>query len=347
MQRFLGNSDNTIRADREKNNSRGVTRIEFDPRAVCPEAATFARKVAEKSADTPENVIKSICPSKVLHVEVCHSSDVYGYAARHIWDLVCESKRIGVQYGRSVEQLIDAMKRHVQKRPHNDFEVLPLSGDPLRLLNRFDVEHTASYLATRLQRLLGGEDQVSRPTLTGVPAYVGQRYHAALPFVRSIPGHQEIFSDLDPVTGQHTGLVSKTDLIITGVGIVRNKETPLHLRNGTFIRERQAQEDVGQEIDLAEHFLGDIAGVLIPANDAGETTQLMDEWNEGWTGMNKKDLEASANSPARKVAVIAVDESKATVIKWVVDHNLADSLVVSESLAKRLKSLVISDRQNS
>jgi DNA-binding transcriptional regulator LsrR (DeoR family) len=278
-------------------------------------------------------------------------------AADRVLGLLKRSRRLGVMWGRTIREVINGIeKRHTdfQSVQSRSFECIPLCGDPVQLMNQGIQEYSASRLAGRLEQILvgsehpQGSDHPQLPSLTGVPAYIPQRYLAKngtnttlQSFIQSIPGYRKIFGAGKRNVGKP--LVDSVDTILTGVGIIVFDQDSREYETAAFLRERIAQEDISKE-ELSKLVYGDIGGLLIERRDLTEDKmERVKGLNAGWTGIKSTHLQriarqAASNGPAG-VIVVASGAAKAPMIKEIITRGYVNELIIDQSLCDELRQL--------
>jgi len=282
-------------------------------------------------------------------------------AAVCVRQLLRRARRVGVMWGRSVHQLVDAI-RTFDDRPISgatQIECIPLCGDPTFLMNQRRLEYSASWLAGELERALRHPDQLRNqwPSLTNVPAYISRAAVSGLrrdrvgwsSFLHQIPGYEAILAK-ESAGRSSPRLADSVDTVIMGAGIVAktskpwNPSEPSVTATGDFIEERIQQEKISKD-DVAKLVYGDVGGWLLerPGLSVADR-RLVEALNNGWTGLKERDLERIARGASEKggpgAILIAFGSAKAELILEAARRGLVNQLFVDESLQHRLETLV-------
>ena len=283
-------------------------------------------------------------------------------AAVCVRQLLRRAKRVGVMWGRTVHLLVENIKAFGErpaKAPANQIECIPLCGDPTHLMNQRRLDYSASWLAGELEKALRHPDHYREecPCLIGVPAYLSRAVRAGVrrdevswgSFMHQIPGYEAILAKSSPGRRQPR-LAETVDTVILGAGIIApdsqpwKPSRPSGPSTGDFIEERLLQEKISKE-DFAKLVYGDIGGWLLerPGLDRADQ-KLVAELNQGWTGVEEKDLQRTAAIANEKggagTILIASSAAKAEVIHAAIKRGLVNHLVVDEPLKARLIGLV-------
>jgi DNA-binding transcriptional regulator LsrR (DeoR family) len=278
-------------------------------------------------------------------------------AASHVMELLRQSRAVGIMWGRTLQRLASHM--HTSEKPPNAAEIqcIPLCGDPVHLMNLRHMEFSASHLAAEIGTALDPGRTSNQPCLVGVPAYLPRRLFIRKDnlgaiwesFICEIPGYQAIFGT---GAGKQKPLADSLDTIISGMGIIvpqkerANPEPPapgaFHEETGDFIRERVAQEENLTEASMNRFIYGDVGGWLLEREGltAGDR-RLVDELNQGWTGLKGEQMAAVARkakaSRAPGVIILAAGPAKAAMVKEIVRRGLVNELLIDATLAAALK----------
>ncbi|PWU21228.1 MAG: hypothetical protein C5B50_02255 [Verrucomicrobia bacterium] len=317
------------------------------------------------------NKLRDLAPAKLyLDVHLLpDGDDAFAEAAAEcVVDLLRHSQVAGIMYGRTLERMVSRVKGCVagrSKRESHEIQCIPLCGDPVHLMNRGQVNFSASHLAAQLGNAVRNEDSdgasqpalVLEPALAGVPAYFGRKFYekdkAAAgwrKFVEEIPGYRAIFGRGD---GRERAWIARLDTVISGAGIIA-KNNPKQTQNeppdgkaalektGDFIIERLKQEeDLVSESGLAKLIYGDMGGWLIARPNLKASDQsIVEQLNKGWTGIDGKALGEVAKSArsggAPGVILVAAGKAKADMVREIVRQGLVNVLLIDLSLGTAL-----------
>ncbi|MCI0537356.1 MAG: hypothetical protein L0Z50_19240 [Verrucomicrobiales bacterium] len=282
------------------------------------------------------------------HVLPSAGQSFFERASSIVLALLGRSQQIGVMSGKTIFELLEAMKRrqrdpHVRRKGAN--ECIPLCGDPVHLINQRVIEYSASHLAGTLELIITGSLREDLPCLTGVPAYLGRgsrdgtRNTSAvwMSFVRTIPGYRRIFGQAE---GDVNALVNGIDTILSGVGVIGRSQT----QTAAFIQERIEQGDA-DATTLDDIAIGDVGGLLVPRKiSAGRRRSPVDELNVGWTGAKWRHFQAvakTASSTGRPgVIIVAAGPSKAMVTLELVRRGVVNNLLIDYELSDELRKVL-------
>lgn len=279
-----------------------------------------------------------------------HALDAHFYpvAATYVRELLIQSQTIGVLWGRTISNLIEAL-RAIVLPSERDVKVVPLCGEPLYLSNERQVHYSASLLAQQLRKILTKSQKSDTPSLIGVPCYVRSDLFTDKfnTFLQNIPGYAAIFGPKVPGKRHPKALINAVDTMITSMGIF----LPNDQYNVSFLHERVQLESkkpqprlIASVKDLDELVLGDIGGFLIGRPHlTREQREKVDKLNyPGWTGVQAFDLKAICQrglaGDGSGVVVIAFQEEKWQILRHVIKvGQYVNRMIISEALAKRLK----------
>ena len=245
-------------------------------------------------------------------------------------------------FGRTTRVLLNSFQKlapMLQIRTHlKNLRFLPLSCDPVYIMNSGEEQHTASLLVPEFQTVFSGSPISSTPSLNGVPAYIPSKYHenGKVPklmreFFDEIPGYKKIFKGAKPE-------ISVLDTIVTGVGVISEEDASGSQMTGAFLRERLALEPELDWRQLSTLVYGDIGGVLVPRHGK-EEHEWVTRLNAGWTGLQVKHLDAFRQSSKKRLILIAYNSSKAEVIREVLRCGWVQHLIISATVSTALVSL--------
>jgi len=284
-------------------------------------------------------------------------------AAVHVAHLLEWARKVGVMWGRTIHLLVENIKahgEHLNRAKLARIECVPLCGDPIHLMNQRRLIYSASWLAVDLENAV--RPPASRrnefPCLTGAPAYVSieARDGASLDrtnwpnILNQSPGYEKI---LGRPTGQKR-LADEVDTVITGAGIVASDSLPWSPAKqaagtdgpstGDLIEERLQQEGPEVRAKLPRLIYGDIGGVLLSRSGLTRKEQeLVDDLNDGWTGLHERDLvriaRAAKKNGAPGIVVIASGATKGELLHAAIQRGLVNHLVVNELLKEKLTEL--------
>ena len=201
-------------------------------------------------------------------------------------------------------------------------------------------EYSASRVVHLLNRLAEGEAEVT--TLSAIPALIpatlsevsekGQpsdvdRFRG---YLEAFPNYQKIFVKDVEHGEEKPPLFSRADTIITSVSVDHRPWVPLS----------RELKKLGFEPDiLAQKYVGDIAGVLLPVN--GDSQADDPKLETRWTGLKYSQLFESAQrakntSEDNGVVVVAIGKNKAKTVFAAVKRGLANRLIIDRDLADAL-----------
>ena len=257
--------------------------------------------------------------------------------------LLKRSSKIGVSWGTTLGAAIEALRPepgHSVAKTHHLFFV-PICGEPWGAPHR---EKSSSYLAGQLDQYIS-HGQGHFLSLAGVPAVIPLRFHnkqgdhkVIRHFFQEATAFGEIFgreSDTSAKSCNQAPMVETLDTILTSVGAV---DKPWRMCG------RKLCETGGiPEQRFSDLVLGDLAGVLIPRNEATAKASDYQRIEAAWTGIRRCHLEkiakhASPNgSPG--VVVIAIGHNKAKLLHTVIRQGLVNQVFCDEDLAKTMAAL--------
>jgi hypothetical protein len=273
-------------------------------------------------------------------------------AAYYVVELLTKSNLIGIGYGRTLEQLVQAIGdvTRGERQRFANHRCVPLSGSPTHLLNQREERYTSSVLSNELQKALTGKVLGDLPSLTGVPAYVARKFaleqgassakeqtkqtphpksadSSPTGFVRSVPGYQQIFgADVDSTSEPY---VQRIDTFLTGLGIVAPQGDPSGpYTTGTFIRERiAAEQSKDVTVDTLRPIIhGDLGGILVPRKHVCADTaewKLVEDLNRAWIGLRMHHV--------AKIATKAKKGGPPGVIVATIDHSRSESVIAERA----------------
>lgn len=323
-----------------------------DPRLILE-----ADKLISKDDDLQEVLLRWAGRGKVpVRCVVFPSVDREDFclaASGTVTEWIRSSTAIGCMFGTTLSKIIDGIERHQTRGPQRrtrPVSVIPVSGDPLALMNQSQAEYSASALAAKLERILTGAPLPDLPSLNGVPAYIptrfalnGSKMKVLKEFFQHIRGYEHVFGS--EKRSRQQPLISELDTLLTGIGAIF-PEGELEDRTGAFIRERELQEDASL-VELRDLILGDFCGMLLPRPGIGKTkSQRVNKLNQGWLGIKEDHIQKIvAKSMAGRgpgVIVVADGAEKAEMVREVVARGYVNSLAISSSLAETIKTLAAS-----
>jgi DNA-binding transcriptional regulator LsrR (DeoR family) len=255
-------------------------------------------------------------------------------AAEPLAELMSRSDVLALTWGMTLSSAIDHSRpQQWRATAGRAIRFVPVCGEPHQCASN---RETSSHLATRLHALVKSTAPMP-PSLTGVPALIGRRYHGAdlrgiRRFVEDAASYREVFGGTNPLIGQ-------VDSLLTAVGPAD------HPMGFIFEELLTAGSTGGRKLTAArlkKLVVGDIGGVLIPRPglDAPARREV-DELQKMWTGVQLDDLERIARAAAKSsrpgviVAAIGGDD-RAEIIAEVIRRGLVNELVIDRPLSEAL-----------
>jgi DNA-binding transcriptional regulator LsrR (DeoR family) len=267
--------------------------------------------------------------------------------ARPVGELLAKSKiGIGVSLGRTLASVIHKLRR-AEARIDRPIRVVPLSGDPVHLMNVENQQQTASTLAGELiQQAFASKASGQQPVLTGVPCYLPKRFQGeegkslVETYIREIPGLNKLFGS----TQSDDGIIHQVDTALVGIGVIAdNDDDPTQdLQTGVFLREIFVAEQ-GQDTknELRRLIDGELAGVLLAKEGLPPADlKTLRPYKRGWYGIREQELHALAkkasvgNTPG--VILVARGAAKAEAVRAAIKLGLINHLMIDSKLAEAL-----------
>jgi DNA-binding transcriptional regulator LsrR (DeoR family) len=333
--------------------------LERAPRFQCPDAAVWA--AAEQrffSTVETRDGLRQAFPEggRRLHgVTVLHltsEGEIAQGAAEVIRGLLGDAGSVGITWGRTISNLVDALRDRAIEMPKRDqahrVQFVPLCGEPLMDV-RDPSRHSSSVLAEQLAAIFNsGEPGVSAPSIAGVPAFIPLKFGKPSEvatirrFLSGVRGYARVFSAADQTDSATPPLVDKLDAILTSVGVVSREY------RGIFLRERLAAEDISER-DLERCVVGDLGGVLIPAREISKDDETrIARMNDRWTGVRLAQVQSCAEAALRAgfdgkkpgVLLLAMGKWRLGVAQRCVELGLVNELVVDPELEQALRSTI-------
>lgn len=257
---------------------------------------------------------------------------------------------IGISLGRTIANVIREMPRTGVRISH-PVKVVPLSGDPVHLINLNYQQQTASLLAGELvQRAFAPGSSSEQPVLTGVPCYLpirfqgqGKKNSPVEEYLNAIPGFQKVFGG----TQHNDNFLRQVDTALVGVGVItdNDKDNTQDLQTGVFIREIiLAEQRESAKSELERIIDGELGGVLLPKPRLSDSDRLLlAGYKRGWLGIQENELRSLAQSASTNgqpgVILVARGAAKAEAVRAATKLGLINVLFVDLALAAALKKL--------
>lgn len=292
-----------------------------------------------RSTDRLQEWLDSVKPKQIrrlngLEIQAIDRKQFCREAAHHVYQVLLQSKLVGVMFGRSIRELVRAIEHLGRPERARGFGCIPLCGDPLYLANQEETEFSASAIAASLEKTVSGKANWEQPTLVGIPACIPRKFvdkrGDLVQFITSIPGYESIFGRAA------SALINKVDTVLTSVGVVNMSPGDKEAQTGAFLRERVEQGEA-KEREIAEKAYGEIGGIVLPREGNKEFAERL---NKGWVGLKRKHLEviAKAAKPegAPGIIVVALGKHKAEMIRAAINSSLVNEIIASRDLVDAL-----------
>ena len=257
-------------------------------------------------------------------------------ASPTLLDLLARAERIGVTWGRTIGENIEAVAAATSRgqiKPQPNVTIVPTSGEPL---GGARAQFASTDLAERLSAILGGSNV---PSLRGISPVIPEEFrghdHATvLRFIRGLRSFREVFGDAGAA-----GIVAQLDTVLTSAGSFGER---YHAFQNEFVRIPGLSRE-----KLGELALGDVGGVLIQKDGGFSKAQqkAFAALRDLWTGIRIDDfrrVSASARENGRPGVILsAVGANKADItLALTCRERLVNHLIIDETLATRLSELV-------
>jgi hypothetical protein len=270
----------------------------------------------------------------VIVLDAASEDAFYAAAQDAVAPLLARARLLGVTWGRSIHNLVQAMKARTTPlpRPRTPIRFFPVCGEPFQ--SRTSQEYSSSFLVETLHHLWNTNKDPRPPSIAGVPAFIPGSFDdderaVIMKIIARGAGYREVFQGSD-------ALIEHADTLLTSAGVPDPKY------RGIFLQERC---DLG---DLAEKdlrwLLGDLGGLIVARNDAPPAVRnRVDAMNERWTGVKRKHLAACASKSLRGdpgVVVVVWYLNRLPLLYRCIHDRLINTLVISQGMAARLEELL-------
>lgn len=226
-------------------------------------------------------------------------------------------------------------------RKGKPIQFILLCGEPL---GNSPTRFSSSNLASQLDVLINGGTRIPL-SLAAVPALIPKDFsraevNAIRKLISRVDAHREIFGGPNQESARRECLIDNVDTILTSIG---SSATALAFGDDEFVKTAGITRE-----DLQKLVIGDIGGVLFPRPHLGAGEQAaLDQIVARWTGITEKHIkyciDRARHDKTPGVIVVAIGESKATIVYECVKRGLVNHLVIDQDLAKKLESVVDTD----
>jgi len=231
-----------------------------------------------------------------------------------------------VAWGRTIRAVVDKIPEDAGRREHLVF--MPISGEPF---NHRDTGVSPTAAAQRLANSFGASQATL--SLQGVPARIPKRFDEDASTVRDFLNS---IHDYKCLLGEPEFLLSKVDMILTGVGDAASSE------NDPWCRETIKAEGL-DATTLNSLAVGNIGGVWMSrsASEDGQVNRI----NKRWLGIQKEHFEDCASRAATHgsdsppgVVLVAAGPTKAAIVRATI--GMVNHLIIDRTLAEQLYGLM-------
>jgi DNA-binding transcriptional regulator LsrR (DeoR family) len=252
-------------------------------------------------------------------------------AAPPLGELLQRSDTFAVTWGGTISHVVEGLKHAPPMLPRAN-RYVPVCGEPL---DQASSQETSSHLAERLHDIVRST-ALPPPSLTGVPALIGRRFHGA--DARGIRRFVEQAGSFREVFGKASPLINKVDSLLTSVGPAQR---PMGFVHEELLKAGSTSHTKLTTSALSRLVAGDIGGVLIPRRHLGARDRAqVERLNEMWTGATLAHLERVARQAARSnrpgVILVSIGDDRAEIVAEAVRYGLVNELIIDRHLADAL-----------
>lgn len=274
-------------------------------------------------------------------------------ASSYLKDLLAEVNVIGVTWGNTLSNLVDALVRRYSYTPSRT----PKSFVPLcaELLGVASEQYHSTMIADRLNEIVN-KRKSEHLSLSGISAFI-PRYLAGneldkdqieldkdqiallWKIVKDSSNYRAIFVEFE----NEEPFINKLDCILTSLG-------PIDAPSGPSILSEQLEKVFPHLEKIKSEIIGDIGGILLKreSNETNEVDQqvtLLKDLEEMWTGITFKQMKDIADKSAASenmqgVVVFAHGKNKAPVLFEAIKRGLVNQIVIDFELSKELEKLI-------
>lgn len=266
-------------------------------------------------------------------------------ASSYLKDLLAEVNVIGVTWGNTLSNLVDALARRYSYTPLRTPKFfVPLCAE---LLGVASEQYHSTMIADRLNEIVN-KRKSEHLSLSGIPAFI-PKYLAARELdedkiallwdiVKDSNNYRAIFVEFE----NEEPFINKLDCILTSLGPIDAPFGPSILTE--LDKVFPPLEKIKPEI------IGDIGGILLKrgsheANKIDQQFVLLKDLEEMWTGITFKQMKDIADKSAASenmqgVIVFAHGKNKAPVLFEAIKRGLVNQIVIDFELSKELEKLI-------
>ncbi|QQS20929.1 MAG: hypothetical protein IPL87_05320 [Candidatus Moraniibacteriota bacterium] len=316
-----------------------------------------------KNFEIPIELIKSLkqINSRITNVKIYdsgNSHDSYSQrlipfshnAASYLQDLFAEVNTIGITWGNTLSNLVDALARRYSYTPLREPKVfVPLCAE---LLGMASEQHHSTMIADRLNEIVNKRNG-EHLSLSGIAAFIPrvvknkklseENIELLWNFVRDSRSYRDIFEEFK---GEEP-FVDRLDCILTSI-------SPLNEPLGPGISELErvssfSPDDIKIEL-IQSGVVGDIGGVLLKRksylnNNLDNKSSFLESLEKQWTGITFNQMEllakkAISSNDKQGIIVIAHGKNKAPVLMEAIQKGIVNQLVIDFELSMALKDLI-------
>lgn len=267
-------------------------------------------------------------------------------ASSYLKDLLAEVNIIGVTWGNTLSNLVDALARRDSYTP----SLVPKFFVPLcaELLGVASEQYHSTMIADRLNEIVN-KIKSEHLSLSGISAFI-PKYLATRELdkdeiallwdiVKDSHNYRAIFVEFE----DEEPFINKLDCILTSLG-------PIDAPFGPSILSEQLEKVFPPLEKIKSEIIGDIGGILLKreSNETNEVDQqvtLLKDLEEMWTGITFKQMKDIADKSAASenmqgVVVFAHGKNKAPVLFEAIKRGLVNQIVIDFELSKELEKLI-------
>lgn len=325
-----------------------------------------------------KSALRQLSPfGKKLEIEILHGSRVptgsRGFdrrATQVISDLVSRSSLVGVAWDMGIKPYateIPGFVRRDHKKGEKPIRFIPLCG--ITSSSEEALINSSTVIAMRYHRLINRHFDVDVPQLLNlnciplvhpVSQANGEYTRNGRPdstqviryLKKAFPDYEKIYGDMSGKSNDEKPLIDKVDMIFTGCGNHRKDGSKLldllypgkeAIIPGVTLN----RKPLSKKTLLDQVIVGDIAGILLPDDDAAEAAQhrrIVNQLNKRLATLRQDHLHACCVRACRSrakvrppgVVLIAHGELSARPVMKAVQHGLVSTLIIDHRLAKEI-----------